>query len=106
MADKYQLAAEYADRIERELRSIGRWSDQRPPDSAFQSQRAFFGDTMSFFQWLQFVLLERIRGIVEQRGAFPRSSQVAAYAVREWDGCDEAADLIATLGEFDDFISA
>jgi uncharacterized protein YqcC (DUF446 family) len=102
--DLYQTAASHADRIEHELRSLNAWQSEPPPPAAFQSKRAFFGDTMSFYQWLQFVLLARVRAIVESRGAFPQSSSVGVYAVRELDGVDEAASLIHALGEFDDFI--
>ena len=102
--DLYQTAAAYADRIESELRSLGVWQSEPPAPAAFQSKRAFFGDTMSFYQWLQFVLLARVRAVIEQHGAFPPKSSVGAYAVRELDGENEAASLIQTLCEFDAFI--
>ena len=84
--DKYDQPSGYADRLEAELRNLGsakgaaratvrsrhcfaphsvlrgfleRWQDQRPPESAFESRRPFYGDTMAFTQWLQFVLLAR-----------------------------------------------
>jgi uncharacterized protein YqcC (DUF446 family) len=102
--NRYEKAADYADRIETELKRIGVWESASPPPEAFQSRKAFFGDTMSFYQWLQFVLLARVRDIVAQRGAFPKSSSVGAYAVRELDGQDEAAGLVSLLCEFDEFI--
>ena len=102
--DRYQAASGYADRIERELRALNVWQSEPPPDSAFESETAFFADTMTFYQWLQFVLLARVREIVEQRGQFPRESSVGAYAVRELDGNDGAAGLIEALSEFDSFI--
>jgi uncharacterized protein YqcC (DUF446 family) len=102
--DSYQRAASYAERIEHELRSLKVWQAMPLPDAAYDSQKAFFADTMTFYQWLQFVLLARVRQIVEKRGAFPKGSSVGAYAVRELDGYDEAGDLIAALCEFDEFI--
>jgi len=102
--DSYEHAAAFADRIERELRELHAWQDQALPESAYDSEQAFFADTMSFYQWLQFVLLSRVREIVKERGRFPRESSVGAYAVRELDGNDEAASLITALCEFDDFI--
>jgi uncharacterized protein YqcC (DUF446 family) len=102
--DKYEQASAYADRIEAELRALGRWQDTPPPESAFESRRAFFGDTMAFTQWLQFVLLTRIRQVVAEKGAFPAHSQVAAYAVREFDTDYDAQSLIPILIEFDRFI--
>jgi uncharacterized protein YqcC (DUF446 family) len=102
--DPYQAAASHADQIESELRALNVWQAEPPLPSAFQSKRAFFADTMSFYQWLQWVLLARVRDIIATRGSFPSSSSVGAYAVRELDGCDEASELIHTLSEFDQFI--
>jgi uncharacterized protein YqcC (DUF446 family) len=102
--DPYLEAASYADRIEAQLREMKVWDATPPPPSAFESPRAFFGDTMTFFQWLQFVLLARVREIVATRGRFPRESAVGTYAVRELDGMDQASDLVHELCEFDQFI--
>jgi uncharacterized protein YqcC (DUF446 family) len=102
--DKYEQAAQYADRLEAELRNLGRWQDDPPPASAFECQRPFFGDTMAFTQWLQFVLLARIRQVVAEKGAFPRHSQVGAYAVREFDTDYDAQSLVPILSQFDEFI--
>ena len=104
MAASYHGAGEYADRIEQELRRLNVWQPEPPPPEAFQSHRAFFGDTMSFYQWLQFVLLPRVRNVIATQGSFPGNSQVGAYAVRELDGCDEAGELIALLSRFDTFM--
>ena len=35
-------------------------------------------DTMAFSQWLQFILIPRVRAIIAQRGQFPPRSQVGA----------------------------
>jgi len=102
--NSFEQAASYADRIEQELRGLGWWQSEPPPPSAFESRRAFYGDTMAFSQWLQFVLLARIRSIVAESGAFPADSSVGSYAVRELDGQDEAHALIQVLIEFDQFI--
>ena len=102
--DRFQSAASHADRIERELRALNAWQSNALPAEAFQSRAAFFADTMTFYQWLQFVLLPRVRQIVEKHGSFPATSSVGAYAVRELDGLDEASGLIKALAEFDDFI--
>ena len=104
--DIYQQASAYADRIEQQLRELGLWQDAPLPESAYESDQAFLSDTMTFFQWLQFVLLVRIRETASERGTFPRESQVGAYATRELDGFAEGSDLIRLLCEFDDFIES
>ena len=100
----YDIAASFAERIERELRRLDGWPATPPPESAWQSREAFFADTMTFFQWLQFVLLPRIRQIVTEQGHFPSQSMVGTYAIRELDGFDEASDLVSLLCDFDAFI--
>jgi uncharacterized protein YqcC (DUF446 family) len=102
--DRYAGAAVCADRIEEELQKMGAWQSAPPDDAAFESETAFFADTMTLYQWLQFVLLPRVREIVAERGDFPQSSSVGTYAVRELDGCTEAADLVTTLCDFDAYI--
>jgi uncharacterized protein YqcC (DUF446 family) len=100
----YEQAGAFADRIESELRAANAWRDEALPETAYDSEQAFFADTMTFYQWLQFVLLPRVRTIIEERGGFPAESSVGAYAIRELDGNDEAAGLITALCEFDSFI--
>ena len=101
MSRRYEIAAGFASRIERELRRLGRWREEPPQDSAFDSQTAFFADTMSFEQWLQFVLLPRIAETIAEKGKFPKESSVGAYAVRWLDGDNEADPLKQLLSEFD-----
>ncbi len=101
---RYATAADFADRIEAELKASGHWSATAPEEAAFESREAFFADTMPFHQWVQFVLVSRVRSIVETRGRFPGSSSVGAYAVRELDGSPEDATLVNLLCEFDAFI--
>jgi uncharacterized protein YqcC (DUF446 family) len=98
---RHRGAAERADAIEAELRRIGRWQAEPPAPEAFESRQAFFGDTMALEQWLQFVLLPRVRDIVARGGAFPAQSQVGAYALRNFDGDAEAQGLVQILLEFD-----
>ncbi len=101
---KYAGAARRAEAIEQELRRIGRWRSEPLPESALEFEQAFGADTMSFEQWIQFVLLPRIRAIVSGKGDFPVRSQVGAYAVRALDGDDGAAGLVSLLSELDAFI--
>jgi uncharacterized protein YqcC (DUF446 family) len=91
-------------RPESELRTVNAWRAEPLPETAYDSEPAFFADTMTFYQWLQFVLLPRVRAIIEERGVFPPESSVGAYAMRELDGNDDAAGLVTALCEFDRFI--
>lgn len=104
MASIYDQALRYAAEIELELKNLGVWQSSPPPPEAFLSEEAFFANTLSFPQWIQFVLLDRIRSIVEEPGSFPSTSQVGSYAFREFDGWPEADRLVNLLFAFDSFI--
>jgi uncharacterized protein YqcC (DUF446 family) len=100
MAD-YQSVTEAIDRIEAELKRIGWWREEPLPPEMYRFTQAFAMDTMPFSYWLQFILIPRVRGIIEAGGEFPASSMVAAQAVREFDGAAEAGELITALSDFD-----
>jgi uncharacterized protein YqcC (DUF446 family) len=101
MASKTELVAAAADAIEAELRAIGAWEDTLPSPEKMDFKRAFAMDTLAFTQWIQFVLLVRVRGMIEAGSPLPASSQVGVHAVREFDGQPEAATLKQLLCEFD-----
>ena len=92
--------------IEEELRRLGWWDIPDPEPSAFDSEKAFFMDTMTFPQWLKSVLLPTVHRIVTEDGEFPSSSSVATQAIRELDGSPEAERLLSLLAEFDALFDA
>src|SRR5690606_19876383 len=96
-----ETVARSIDAIERELRRMGVWQEEPPAPALFAFTMAFAADTMAFTQWLQFVLIPRVRSLIETEGGLPSRSEVGARAAREFDGVDEATDLVRLLGEFD-----
>jgi uncharacterized protein YqcC (DUF446 family) len=102
----YETARRKIEAIEAEMKRQGMWSAEPPPPQAFNFQAAFAMDTMPFVHWLQFVFIPRVREIVAAESSFPPSSQVGAQAVREFDGINEASELISLLSDFDYFIKS
>jgi len=96
-----QRALEKIDAIEAELRRLGRWQATPLEPGAYEFKAAFGADTMTFSQWLQFILVPRVREIAAGGGEFPSKSAVGAYAIRELDGDYAAADLVRHLCDFD-----
>lgn len=92
--------------IEHELRALGLWQDTPPPAERLAFTAPFGADTLGFCEWLQWVLVERVRSILTEGGEFPRSSAVGTHAVRELDGYPGAEALIARLAEFDALFDA
>jgi len=71
------------------------------PAEAFENMGAFGENTMTFDQWMQFVLVPRLRGIVRDRDEFPSGSALAVYAVRALDGDPDGERLHELLYEID-----
>ena len=103
MTDLAAVAAA-ADAIESSMRAAGWWTPAPPPPERMDFQAAFGADTLAFQEWLQWVLVPRIR-VGLAGGGLPGHSEVAAYAVRELDGVPEADALIQALLELDDAIN-
>lgn len=97
----YDDVTRQIDQVEAELKRIGYWRDDPLPPEMYQFTQAFAMDTMPFACWLQFILIPRVRSIVESGGEFPPTSMVATQAIREFDGLTETDQLISTLSEFD-----
>src|SRR5690554_7867343 len=68
-------------RIEIELRQLGVWQAEPPPQEAFQSTQPFCLDTMEFPQWLQFVFLERMKVLVEHNHPLSSASGIAPMEI-------------------------
>jgi uncharacterized protein YqcC (DUF446 family) len=91
--------------IEMELKSLHRWQPTPLPEEAFTDMGAFGANTMTFEQWIQFILIPRIHEIIVERGDFPSGSMLAAYAVRYFDGDGESDRLQQHLRELDDLVN-
>ena len=87
--------------IEAEMRRIGYWDIQEPAPEAYENMGAFGVNTMAFAQWLRYVFVPRVEGLLESDGPWPYNSSVGTHAVREFDGVYEASELTTLLCQFD-----
>ena len=92
--------------IELEMKRIGYWSTEPLPQKDYQFHQAFATDTMTFTQWLQFILIPRVHQILDENDVFPASSMVGTQALREFDGDERASKLVNLLIEFDQLFSS
>lgn len=97
----YAFVSAKAKEIENELRRLNRWQTDPLPDEKFTDMGAFGTNTMSYEQWLQFVLIPRISEIIESKEAFPEESQLASYAIRYFDGDYDSGPLQRILYDLD-----
>jgi uncharacterized protein YqcC (DUF446 family) len=97
----YELVLIKASEIEAELKRLNRWSMSPLPSEKYTDMGAFGENTMSFEQWIQFILIPRMNEIVESKGEFPEGSMLAPYAIRYFDGDPDSDDLHQLLYEED-----
>ncbi len=92
--------------IEAELRSLDQWDAEAPPPSALASSEPFCVDTLRFSQWLQFVFVPRMSGLVEVRAPLPSACDIAPMAEEYYRGAQlPVAGLLAALREIDRLLS-
>jgi uncharacterized protein YqcC (DUF446 family) len=101
----HQLADIILD-IEAEMRRIGLWEATPPEEEALASLVPFCHDTLAFEQWLQWVLLAKMKAVVESGEAFPASSDITPLAELRFAQLPQPTErLLELLQRFDDFIN-
>lgn len=93
--------------IEAELRRLALWAQQPPSAEAFASTLPFCYDTLTFPEWLQFVLLPRLKQLIESDAELPSTCGIAPMAeemLRE--DALRTATLVRLLQCMDETLSA
>ncbi|WP_456446469.1 YqcC family protein [Thiolapillus sp.] len=108
MSDDYQELSRHLQRMEKELRALGWWSEQPPDAHALASTAPFCHDRMDFHQWLQWVLIPGFQRLIEQESALPEECAIAPMAEMAWREEDPARirNLVRILREFDQQVSS
>jgi uncharacterized protein YqcC (DUF446 family) len=105
MDDAYKQLASLLLAVEQELRAMQLWDQQRPSAEALASNQPFAIDKLSFNQWLQFMFLPRMAGIIEAASALPESCSIAPMAEEFYKAEQvDAISLIRHLAAIDAFI--
>lgn len=92
--------------IERELRLLGWWSAVAPAVERLASVEPFCVDTLAFEEWLQWIFLPRMKGIIERGEGLPSACSIRPMAEMAWavEGA-RVAVLLGLLDEFDRLIN-
>ena len=94
------------ERIESMMAAIELYSDQRPDDSAFESSVPFCYDTMSFLEWLQWVMFPRTREMLEKKLPLPTVCEIHPLAEEEFKLLEQETDaLLAEIAVLDRLFS-
>ncbi len=83
-------------RIENTLREMGLYSNQRPDDSAFDSNVPFCYDTMSFLDWLQWVMFPKTRELISRDLPLPTVCEIQPLAEEEFKLINQDTDALLT----------
>lgn len=86
-------------RVEQTMRQLKVWGV--PPPVLKPYRQPFAMDAMPFENWIQLVLVPRLREVARGEQPMPPSSNLAGHAVREFDGWDAMQPLIDALREVD-----
>lgn len=106
MDRRFPAIAEQMLLIERELRLQGWWSEVSPSAEALASQEPFAVDAMDFSEWLQWILLPRMKVILENDLPLPNASGILAMAEMVYQDRPAASRGLRTaLEAFDRLIS-
>ncbi|MDE9494941.1 YqcC family protein [Xenorhabdus bovienii] len=65
--------------IEADMKAAGLWRSHPPKPEAFESTEPFSLDTMSAEEWLQWVLIPRMRAMIEQNANLPTAFDIIPY---------------------------
>ena len=102
---EYIALSEAARQLEYELKQLDRWIEAPLAPEKLENMGAFGANTMSFGEWIQFVLIPRIDQIVRDQDVFPADSQLESYAIRNFDGDTETGELEQILSTIDRIIN-
>ena len=106
MHDIPQRLADIILEIEATLRNSGKWDNKQPPVAALSSPEPFCLDTLNLEQWLQWVLLPRMKYILETQKPLPQRSAISEYAEECFVKNDpHMAKLLALIKRFDELIT-
>ncbi len=92
--------------LEMELRAQDRWDLEPPSPQALRSEQPFAVDTLSFDQWLQWILLPRLHDLLCRQLPLPTNCAIRPMAEEMYENDDAGgARLIMILGHIDTLLS-
>jgi uncharacterized protein YqcC (DUF446 family) len=92
--------------LENELRVQGRWEGAAPSPSALRSTQPFAVDTLTFDQWLQWMLLPKMNDLLLHQLPLPDNCAIHPMAEEVYDQEDAGAvRLISIIAEIDTLLT-
>jgi uncharacterized protein YqcC (DUF446 family) len=92
------------DGLEAELRRMELWEPEPPSERMLASTQPFCFDTLALSQWLQWLLIPRMRRILAGEGDLPTRSAIHPYAEDCFEHLDDPSALLLLIEQFDGLI--
>ncbi|MEY8247818.1 MAG: YqcC family protein [Bermanella sp.] len=104
LTDTHIALAKLLSRLQAGLQAQQLWASTPPSQAALSSTQPFCVDTLSFEQWLQFVMIVRFRGMIQTSMPLPGNSDMAAMATEAFKGRSLPA-VVAIIRAIDELLS-
>ena len=93
--------------LSQELKFLTLWQKRRPNLCEMASTLPFHYDTLTFEQWLQFVFIERISLLIENKQSLPSEISLLPMAEESFKKLgDKANKLLEVIGQLDRLLSS
>ena len=107
MSESSQNLNQLLREIEQELQEIDLWTGQQPDDCAMHSTAPFCHDSMSFENWIQWIMIPAFDEILIKGGKLPGYCEISPLAELAFIDISEKADqLIALIKQLDELINS
>ena len=104
--NQYRRVSLILEKLELELRQLALWQLESPSAEALASTLPFCVDTLEFHQWLQFVLLVRLRQMLLLQMPLPRQIALYPMATEVYkQSLQTYAPLLECLAELDEALT-
>ncbi|MBM6551950.1 YqcC family protein [Marinomonas ostreistagni] len=93
MSQSFQQYSELADlmlELQMAMQEAHVWECQPPTPQALASDKPFCIDTMTFEQWLRYVMIERFKDIIEQQLSLPERCHISPMIEEAFRGLPSA----------------
>ncbi|GAA4878188.1 YqcC family protein [Ferrimonas pelagia] len=87
------------------MQQLKLWQAGSPSAEALASQQPFCCDTLAFEQWLQFILLPRIKALLSAQAPLPTQVCICPMAEEAFKGRAEYRSLIDRIADLDQALS-
>lgn len=92
------------DGLEAELRRVQLWDPERPSETLLASSQPFCIDTLALSQWLQWLLIPRMRSVLAGERPMPTRSAIYPLAEDCFEHLEDPCALLALIERFDQLI--